>query len=182
MFYHSPYQYTQQSCLLQCLQRKLTQICDCTDPGYLSLYPEINDCITDLELNCSSSVWENIDWKQCLNDCPLECNQTIYTLTTSSVQFIGDKYAYLIIENKNLSSDFVTREINAYTASDSFVELFIFYESLSYTYMTESPKLDIIGLLASVGGNLSLFMGISIFSFFELIEIFIEIYLIRKRS
>jgi len=181
LFYYSRYQYTQQSCLLQCLQRTLIQVCNCTDPGYLSLYTNTNDCLTNNELNCSSKVWENFDWKQCLNDCPLECNQTIYSLTTSAVKFIGDKYVYLIRENKNLSADFVRREINARTASDSFVELSIFYDTLTYTYVTESPKLDVIGLMANVGGNLSLFMGISIFSLFELIEIFIETYLIKRQ-
>ena len=180
LYYFSPYQYTQQSCLLQCLQRNLIQTCNCTDPEYFSLFADQLDCLSDFELNCSANVWSNFDWKQCLNECPLECNRTVYTLTASSVQYIADKYVYLIKENRNLSSDFVTREVNADKASKSFVELSIFYDSLSYTYITESPKLDIISLIANIGGNLSLFMGISIFSFFELIEICIEIYLIKK--
>ena len=182
LFYYSNYQYTQQSCLLQCLQRNLIQVCNCSDPGYLSLYMEKNDCITDAELDCSTRVWENFEWKQCLSDCPLECNQTIYTLTSSSVQFIGDRYVYLIKENKNLTRDFVTRVVTSQIASDSFVELSIFYDTLTYTYVTESPKLDVIALIANIGGNLSLFMGISIFSLFELIEIFIEIYLIKRHN
>jgi hypothetical protein len=158
------------------------QTCGCIDPGYLSLYADKNDCLSDLELNCSSNVWSNFDWNQCLNECPLECNQTVYSLTASSVQFIADKYVYLLNEKQNLSSDFVTREINVDTLAKSFVEFSLFYDKLSYTYIDQSPKLDIISLMANIGGNLSLFMGISLFSFFEVIEILIEIYFIRRNK
>jgi hypothetical protein len=157
------------------------QTCGCIDPGYLSLYADKNDCLSDLELNCSSNVWSNFDWNQCLNECPLECNQTVYTLTASSVQFIADKYVYLLKEKQNLSSDFVTRGINEVSSSNSFVELSIFYDTLTYTLIYESAKMDKVGLMANLGGNLSLFMGISVFSFFEMIEILIEIRLIERK-
>jgi hypothetical protein len=78
------------------------QTCGCIDPDYLSLYANENDCLSDLELNFSTNVWSNFDWNQCLNECPLECNQTVYTLTASSVQFIADKYVYLLKGNKNM--------------------------------------------------------------------------------
>jgi hypothetical protein len=133
-------------------------------------------------MNCTEKIWSTFNWSQCLSDCPLECNQTIYGLTTSSVKIIGDKYVYLIKENMNLSSDFVYNPIDAETAASSFVELSVFYETLSYTYTSETPKIDLIALIASLGGDLSLFLGVSIFSLFELIEIFIEIYMIRREE
>lgn len=133
-------------------------------------------------MNCSDRIWSTFNWSQCISDCPLECNQTIYGLTTSSVNIIGDKYVYLIKGNVNLSSDFVHTQINAETAASSFVELSVFYETLSYTHTSETPKIDLITLIASLGGDLSLFLGVSIFSLFELIEIFIEIYMIRREE
>jgi hypothetical protein len=48
--------------------------------------------------------------------------------------------------------------------------------------MTESPQMDIIALLASIGGNLGLFLGVSVFSLCELIVVFMEIYFIRAKG
>jgi hypothetical protein len=42
---------------------------------------------------------------------------------------------------------------------------------MSYTLSTESPTLDIIGLLAYIGGTLGLFLGISVLTFVEFVEI-----------
>ena len=64
------------------------------------------------------------------------------------------------------------------TASESFVSLNIFYDSLSYIRTSESPQMNVVALLASIGGNLGLFLGVSVFSLCELIEVFIEVFYI----
>ena len=42
--------------------------------------------------------------------------------------------------------------------------------------------MDWVNLLASIGGNLSLFLGVSVFSVCEIIEVLIEIYFIKNKS
>ena len=84
--------------------------------------------------------------------------------------------------NKNLSSDFVTKPINSETVSKSIVSLNIFYESLSYTLSTESPQMDSISLLANIGGHLGLFLGVSVFSLCEIVEVAMEIILIKFKK
>jgi hypothetical protein len=74
-----------------------------------------------------------------------------------------------IKSNLNLSSDFLNRTLNTQIARESIVEVQIFYESLSYSLTTESPQMDAVYLLGSIGGNLGLFLGISVFSICELI-------------
>ena len=121
-------------------------------------------------------------WDSCLDKCPLECNRTKYLTEISSLQLSGGYYSYLIEENSNLASDFVSQETNANVAAKSFVSLNIFYKTLSFELTEETHKMNIVDLLASIGGNLSLFLGVSIFSLFEIIEILIEIYLIKRKS
>ena len=151
LIYYSPYAYSQQRCLLQCLQYNLLENCSCTDSTYLSLFTNSKDCISDIELNCSYNVWQGFDWAGCLRDCPLECNSSSYSVEISSVEIIGDKYALLIKENRNLLADFVTKEITANAAANSFISLSIFYDTLGYTLITESPKMDIVSLVANIG-------------------------------
>jgi hypothetical protein len=59
------------------------------------------------------------------------------------------------------------------------VRVNIFYDSLSYVETTESPQMDLISLLASIGGNLSLFLGVSVLSLFELVEVALIIFSIK---
>ena len=79
-------------------------------------------------------------------------------------------------------STFINRTIDAATVEKSIVHVNIFYESLSYTETTESPQMDFVSLLASIGGTLSLFLGVSAFSFCEVAEVMIEIYFLVKNK
>jgi hypothetical protein len=63
----------------------------------------------------------------------------------------------------------------------SIVNVKIFYDSLSYTKTTESPQMDVVSLVASVGGNLGLFLGVSVFSLCEIVEVLIEMYSLSKK-
>ncbi len=51
---------------------------------------------------------------------------------------------------------------------------------MSYELSTESPKMDIVSMLASIGGNLGLFLGVSVFSLCELVEVAIEVYHVKQ--
>ena len=85
-----------------------------------------------------------------------------------------------IKENENLHSDFIRTRVNPLNAANSFVKLNIFYDSLSYELSTELAKMDIASMLASIGGNLGLFLGVSVFSLCELIAMSIEIYFVKR--
>ena len=114
--------------------------------------------------------------------CPLECNQTNYAKTTSEIQLMGDTARDYIKENVNLSVDFVTTPIDAATAQQSIAQINVFYYSLTYMSSSETPKMDIVSLLASIGGNLSLFMGVSFFSMCEIVELLIDSFFILRRN
>jgi len=97
-------------------------------------------------------------------------------------QLSGDIYKDIINEKKSLRKDFETTSLTDEKARRSFAILNVYYDSLTYTELTESPQMDIIALLASIGGNLGLFLGVSIFSLFEVIQVLTEIYFIRLKG
>jgi len=182
----SPYKYTQQVCFEQCYQMLLIRKCKCIDQWLLSLFEQKDDCSLNSEQkSCMNEFFiaafnENntnvIDL--CASLCPLECNKTqIVPVSLSYVNIVGNLDADLISENRNLSSDFVTRPINEINARESVVQLNIYYNSLSYTISTESPQMNFVNLLADIGGNLGLFLGISIFSICEVIDVLIRVFL-----
>ena len=95
---------------------------------------------------------------------------------------MGETARDYINENEKLSSDFDITPIDARMAQQSIAQISVFYYSLTYISSFETPKMDIVSLLASIGGNLSLFMGVSFLSICELVELFIESYFIFKRN
>ena len=152
----------------------------------MSLYTDVKQSKTNDEINCAFAVYnqrflsENFIKEYCIPLCPLECNRTEYKASIYTLKLIGDDFVDYIKENKKLSNDFIQTPINAYNAANSVVKVNIFYDSMSYTLSTESAKMDIVSLLASIGGNLGLFLGVSVFSACELIEVAIEIYFVRR--
>ena len=116
-----------------------------------------------------------------MSKCPLECNSTQITYTTSFYDLIGT-YVDYIRNNVNLSSNFGNKSINAETAKQSVVRVFVYYDSLSYTQIDEAPQIDLVSLIANIGGNLGLFLGVSLFSLCEIITTLLEIYFYKKDS
>ena len=72
-----------------------------------------------------------------------------------------------IRNNPNLATDFVNEEINVETVRKSFVRINVFHDSLSYTLSEETPQWDAFSLIASIGGNLGLFLSLNLLSFFS---------------
>ncbi len=165
-------------------QRQVIKKCNCTDWYFVSVYADYENC-NDIkcpnEFFFSTFVADNFMYLRdvCMPECPLECYETLYQTSTTSYQLIGDHFIEHILSNERLLSNFINRTIDAHTARESFVRVNIFYDSLSYVETTESPQMDLISLLASIGGNLSLFLGVSVLSLFELVEVALIIFSIK---
>jgi len=178
--------YTQQSCIIQCYQFNTIKRCNCSHPFYASLFEDrVCESNNPKDVSCYQQSWiifnkdENFIEKNCLPLCPLECNQTYFEAKLTNLRLTGWNY-YLNLINKYLSPLFISTQISRDTAINSFVSLNIFYDSLSYTLISERPQIDFISLLGNIGGNLGLFLGVSFFSLCELVVAFIEILCIKK--
>ena len=83
--------------------------------------------------------------KICEDICPTECNSVIFSITP------------------------FTRSIN-----NNFSRIFIYYENLEYEFIEEWPKMTSDSLFGALGGIFSLFLGMSLLSFAEIIELIIS--------
>ena len=180
----SKYQYSQQLCITQCFQKYLITKYNCTGTSIVNIFNLTKECNIDdkvIQLYQNTSFISDLFTNICFPLCPLECNQTLFKSSISTTLLVGDKYLSRI-KNSNLATDFINRTIDATTIEKSLVKVNIFYESLSYTDTIESPQMNMVSLLGSIGGNLGLFLGVSVFSLGEIIEVLIEIYFISKKS
>ena len=95
----------------------------------------------------------------------------------SASLLLGDSYVDTIKNNARLNEDNMGALVDAEYAQKSVVRVYIFYETLSFTESTETAsKGSPLSLAANIGGILSLFLGVSVLSAFEMVELLIEIY------
>ena len=163
----SRYQYRQYDCYLVCFQRFLVNKTGCYFPAIMNLY-DAKLCLSIKEFKTFDILLLYKDFLSmdafhfCESSCPLECDYIQYSTTVSHANI-------KIPDNSN----------EKYTN----LSLKIFYDSWSFTKIEEIPKTDIVDLIANIGGTLVLFMGISILSFGEIIElIFLIINFLLKKN
>jgi hypothetical protein len=179
--------YKQSVCLELCYQTVMKDNCNCTDPVYNSFY-DLNFCKSNKEWDCLNRVYtdfitDNGTSAFCEPFCPLECNQTRFYISLSSSRLNMDFYSKTIDENalyygiKNENETLSLEE-----KMNSIIKFNIYYESLSYTITTESPAMDIVGLLSNIGGTLGLFLGVSVLTAVEVIEIILQAILISIKN
>ena len=83
--------------------------------------------------------------EKCSKYCPLECTSSFFSISTSTSPNYGQ------------------------------TRMKIFYANLKYTSITQEPKMELIDLVSGIGGTLSLLIGLNFVTFFEIIELIIEI-------
>jgi len=178
----SKFEYTQNFCFFQCYQKELIRVCNCSDPWFASIIDQ-GPCLTNEETDCLVKIYNGVfltsDFikTKCVPQCPLECFRKEFKYSISN-QIIDSWYYNEKLEaNKLFSSEIKSRNSSM---RESVVAINVYYNSLTYTLSTESQLRDVVSLLAYVGGIVSLFLGVSFFSIFEVIEVLLNIYYIKK--
>jgi hypothetical protein len=171
---NSRYQYSQELCVIQCVQLQVIQLCNCSFPFYLDLYNK--SCENRAESNCAfATVYtRQLNVQKCILECPLECNSTEITFSLTSQTYSGNGFALIVNQTPVFFSDFNTTPITEATASNKFVQLYVYYDSFSFTSSQDSSSMDIVAFLGNIGGTLGLFLGVSLLSMCELIHVVIE--------
>lgn len=77
------------------------------------------------------------------------------------------------LKNKNPAS------IPDVNITKNIIAINVFYDDLTTTYVKEIPEINGDQLLGNIGGNLALFAGMSALSFVEIIELIIELVIIK---
>jgi hypothetical protein len=161
------------------MQENILMKCNCTDPLSLSLFNSTTcEDVTQQKCMNDQYAWmfdENYITLTCVPLCPLECNKTYIRTFETSNDIIGDLYYDYIRSNVNLRSDFLNGPITVEQAKNSFSFVVFYYDSNSYTLSTQAPTMDVVALLANIGGTLGLFLGISLIQVCEIVDVFIQI-------
>ena len=175
-FKNSGKRYRQSDCIQLCTQKIIIKNCGCYWTKYANLYTSTPPCLNLTDWYCISNQYlENESLKECLEECPLECESVSYDSQISSLEYPSIQFYYILRNDNAIYKtyvDFFNVDWSTYESfKSSFLSLNVFYPDLQYTKITSTPKFTTIDLISQIGGSLGMFVGFSLFHFIELIEI-----------
>jgi hypothetical protein len=169
--------YRQQDCFDLCYQKLYLENCKCYDPSTSNLSTSLRPCLNKTDLDCLDDQYFNFNLIECqAKYCPLECETIKYDLTLSSLVFPSQTFYDSVLDTNEIRLIYqsIVKENLTFDSFRSHAVFFnIYYPSLQYTLITESPKISLADLFSQIGGSLGLFVSFSIFTLFEFIELLI---------
>ncbi|XP_028411245.1 degenerin deg-1-like isoform X2 [Dendronephthya gigantea] len=155
--------YSQQACLNSCLGLSQRIRCKCSENSFPSdkppcdvFNPETSKCLKVVK------YLFNNDKLSCLGDCSQPCEEEVIQKTISSSQWPSKAY-----------KEYRTHQNKDYNPSINMLQLNVFFNELNYEKIEEQFSYGTINLLADVGGQLGLWIGISVITVCELIELIV---------
>ncbi len=89
-------------------------------------------------------------------------------------QFSAEIYHDFFKENPAFKSKYDEEEVSLHIVKQGITKLNIYYDSLTYTEMTESVSMNSVSLLSSISGFMGMFLGMSLMTLVEVLEIVIK--------
>jgi hypothetical protein len=150
--------YRQSDCFKLCRQKFYIEKCGCNALNdIINVNNNVKLCSNLSEQTCSDSIYFSFSREECeRNWCPLECDSVEYDLCISSLAY----------SNGGKSE-------NALKSMLATVHLIVYYPTLEYTFVKESPQTTELDLFGTVGGTLGIFISFSLFTLLEIFEIII---------
>lgn len=111
-----------------------------------------------------NEFYNSDNYKECLFKCPEECETIRYKSTVNMADYNNDNYTNLMFALRNESS---MRK----SSNKNMIMINIFLDNSVQVIISEVLTMSFSLLLSNIGGKLGLFLGISIISFLEGIEI-----------
>ncbi|KAI6236051.1 DEgenerin Like [Aphelenchoides besseyi] len=185
--------YEIESCLRSCMQDAIIRTCKCYDPQFerasnatatscykVSDINEAIDCANEITntANLNNSVFDiESDCK-----CPFPCNQSYYQVSMSLAGWPSKAYVPTECLNSSMKWSNLNDCRDWYNTNTVLIE--IYYERMNREEDIESAGYPLFNLIADVGGQLGLWLGmsvVSIFEFFLLIVLLIMYAVIRPK-
>ena len=152
-----------------CYYKYLSDRCNCTFQPPTS---STDHCFRTL---CFKNTYneENFEYDtKCGSECPLEC-------TSKSLKFVKKigvfpSYNELSEINNTIHEKLADGEESPWNENDlrhGMLELNVYFKSFNYSEKTEIPKIADSDLIGTIGGTMGLFLGMSLMSLIEIIEL-----------
>jgi len=175
--------YTVARCKKMCLQDKFVEHCRCSH----SLYPlpgtykkngeepnenRIKPCLLTVageDSICTLEVQSLVDNATLTCNCPTACFERRFNVLQSMAEWPRPSYLGTVASRMNIRlGDLPPPDLMALPTN--IMEIKVFFKTLNTATLVQSPQYSDFSLLSSLGGSLSLYLGISLVMLAELVE------------
>ena len=105
----------------------------------------------------------------------MECECNHFTLYSNFAKFPSKAYAEYLLSDQDFLAKLTYKNVTIDQLSSSVLSINAYYEKAIYQRIVETPQTTSITLISNLGGQLGLFLGVSLLSFVEIFEVLIEI-------
>uniref|UniRef100_A0A1I8B7R6 Uncharacterized protein n=1 Tax=Meloidogyne hapla TaxID=6305 RepID=A0A1I8B7R6_MELHA len=185
-YIYKDYSYSIEGCHRSCTQQEIIRICGCADPLYpvpISAHacpvsdPDARRCID----NATREISDLISQDKLFNcTCPQPCRYTRNSSkNTFSIKNNNRETGYEVTYSAARWPSGTTNVMECKSVDDLCMEKYrtnaamiqVFYEELNYETLSESPAYGLTSLIADLGGLTGLWIGISIVSILEVVQL-----------
>jgi hypothetical protein len=172
--------YRQMDCLELIRQENIIKKCNCAISFFPKIDPKTRDCITADDQMCSFKeyFYENLSRESNIYDlCPLECESIEYdfTITTVPITYKDD-----FIQTRKDNNHKIFQNLTDEQYMSMIAKIFIYYKDIGYEEIVELPNYTWITLISNIGGAFGCFLGMSILSLVEIVELIIGLIFYKK--
>ncbi|KAM7446210.1 ligand-gated sodium channel [Porites harrisoni] len=171
--------YSSSACKESCLAFNQRKECKCMEyrfPIPSNATPVCN-ILNKTVVNCLSKVQKAFKRNElnCTKSCPPPCRENVFKLTSSFSSWPSEAYQAFYVEQ--LASKGIELEIENRTNNfrSNVLKLNIFYEELNYEFIREERSYVLVNFVSDLGGSLGLWIGMSVLSFAEVLELLLLI-------
>jgi amiloride-sensitive sodium channel subunit alpha/amiloride-sensitive sodium channel subunit gamma len=184
--------YTVPLCRSICEIEKIKSRCMCKQLSYVDLLNHgegIRVCSTDGDFKCIREVNYDMHVGNETCDCSSRCEERYFSKSTSSLQWPHDEYLQQVLlndicnkRNRTDSSDQICNTIDQKEVSSNFLAVVIYFEDLDYEVIIEEQLYNTLRFLSDIGGAMGLYIGASVLTYVELLQLALEVFLLCKRK
>ncbi|XP_028396780.1 acid-sensing ion channel 2-like [Dendronephthya gigantea] len=162
--------YTKSACLLLCRARFIISRCRCSSYDLRGLETNVPPCLPQQVKNC---VWPAMEeFRNETNNCrcPIPCHITKFLTQLSYAQMPAKHFSEVLARKRKVPKDVMRNYLR-----DNFLDVDIYFEEMSVEEITERPAYDEESLFGDIGGQVGLFLGASILTLLEFIDLLARI-------
>jgi hypothetical protein len=172
----SNFTYRQKNCLDFAFGRSLSANLSINNLFNFKYWLQVNHINTFQLTNQWSNYYSNNTFRNNLDMCPLECNSMTYEISASQSDYPSYNEYLSLLNNSALISKFPNGNLTSINElKQSLYQIYIYFENLEYTKISEQPQNTIWNLISNIGGLFGLFLGLSVLSFIDFFQIILQL-------
>ncbi|KAI8786722.1 amiloride-sensitive sodium channel subunit gamma-2, partial [Biomphalaria glabrata] len=171
--------YTRKLCKKMCLLERISKECKCEYRHYQPItelfnFTSSNVCNSSQDAECVARIRMSFRADDDNCGCYDPCEETVFETQISSRSWpnkdIADVLMAGVCSEKPAVCSKTYNEIRNFFR-DNFLKVNIFYRDLNYKKITEIANYEVHQLLSDIGGSLGLWMGLSVLSLLEILQV-----------